>query len=140
MTLWPWGLLLIALGVYLVFVLALLFAGRREHARAFAGVVPDCIVMIRRLIADPATTRRQRLLLGALVAYLLSPVDLVPDFVPVAGQLDDAVIVGLALHIVLRGRGEDAIRAAWPGPESSLRLVLRIAGARSARPDAEATL
>jgi uncharacterized membrane protein YkvA (DUF1232 family) len=64
----------------------------------------------------------------------------VPDFVPVAGQLDDAVIVGLALHMVLRGRGEDAIRAAWPGPESSLRLVLRVAGARSARRDAEATL
>jgi uncharacterized membrane protein YkvA (DUF1232 family) len=138
--LWPWGLLLIALGVYLAFVLALLLAGRREHARALAGVVPDCIVMIRRLIADPATTRRQRLLLGALVAYLLSPVDLVPDFVPVAGQLDDAVIVGLALHVVLRGRREDAIRAAWPGPESSLRLVLRVAGARSARRDAEATL
>jgi uncharacterized membrane protein YkvA (DUF1232 family) len=138
--LWPWGLLLIALGVYLAFVLALLLAGRREHARALAGVVPDCIVMIRRLIADPATTRRQRLVLGALVAYLLSPVDLVPDFVPVAGQLDDAVIVGLALRMVLRGRGEDAIRAAWPGPESSLRLVLRVAGERSARRDLEATL
>ena len=132
----PWALALVVVGPYLAVVAVLLVAGRREHARAVAGFIPDCLVMVRRLIADPKTPRRQRLLLAALVAYLASPIDLVPDFVPVAGQLDDAVIVALALHLLLRSRGEQAIRAAWPGPESSLRAILRAAGAR----DAEATL
>jgi uncharacterized membrane protein YkvA (DUF1232 family) len=138
--LWPWGLLAAALAGYLAVVTAFLVAGRREHARALMGLVPDCLVLVKRLLADPATPRRQRLWLAALVAYLASPLDLIPDFVPVAGQLDDAVIVALALRLVLRGRGEAAIRAAWPGPESSLRIVLRAAGARSGRRDAEATL
>jgi uncharacterized membrane protein YkvA (DUF1232 family) len=140
LALWPWGLLLGALAGYLAVVAALLAAGRREHARALIGLVPDCLVLVKRLLADPATPRRQRLWLGALVAYLASPLDLIPDFVPVAGQLDDVVIVTLALRAVLRSRGEAAIRAAWPGPESSLRVILRAAGARSGGRDAEATL
>jgi uncharacterized membrane protein YkvA (DUF1232 family) len=127
--LWPWGIALGALGVYLALIAALLVAGRREDARAVAGLVPDCVVLVKRLLTDPATPTRQRIWLGALLAYLASPIDLVPDFVPVAGQLDDAVIVALALHLLLRSRGEEAIRAAWPGPERSLRVILRAAGA-----------
>jgi uncharacterized membrane protein YkvA (DUF1232 family) len=126
----PWGLVLIALGLYLAGVLALLAAGRRTDARALAGFVPDCAVMIRRLLADPATSRGQRLAMLALVAYLLTPIDVVPDFIPLAGQLDDAILVGLALGWLLRTHGEDAIRDAWPGPESSLRVVLAAGGGR----------
>ena len=125
----PWGALLAVAGLYAAMVLGLLIAGKRHHARAVAGFVPDCLIMVRRLAADPRTRWRDRVLLGALIVYLASPLDLVPDFVPVAGQLDDAVIVVLALHLLLRSRGEEAIRAAWPGPESSLRAVLRAAGA-----------
>jgi uncharacterized membrane protein YkvA (DUF1232 family) len=110
--------------IYSVAVLALALAGRRSAARALAGFVPDCAVLFRRLLADPDTSRWERVALAALVAYLVSPIDLVPDFVPVAGQLDDAAIVALALAVLLRRRGEGAIRAAWPGPESSLRIVL----------------
>src|SRR5215216_2739911 len=138
--LWPWGLLLVTVAGYLAIVAALLIAGRREHARALIGLVPDCLVLVRRLLADRATPWRQRVWLGVLVAYLASPLDLIPDFLPVAGQLDDAVIMALALHLLLRTRGEAAIRAAWPGPESSLRVILRAAGARSGGRDAEATL
>ena len=136
----PWGLLLAALGTYLALVLVLVIAGRREHARAIAGLVPDCIVLVKRLASDPATSRRQRVLLGALLGYLALPLDLIPDFIPVAGHLDDAVIVGLALHLLLRSRGEEAIRAAWPGPERSLAVILRFAGVRQDARDAEATL
>ena len=102
--------------------------GRREDARALAGFVPDCLVLARRLAADPATPRADRLLLAGLAAYLASPLDLVPDFVPLAGQLDDAVLVGLALRHVVRRHGPERVRVAWPGPESSLRAVLRLAG------------
>ena len=82
--------------------------------------------------------RRRKLLLIALVAYLSVPFDLVPDFIPVAGQLDDAIIVALVLRHVLRAGGESMIRELWPGPEQSLALILRLArtGGSTAEPDA----
>jgi uncharacterized membrane protein YkvA (DUF1232 family) len=76
---------------------------------------------------------------AACAAYVLFPLDLVPDFVPVVGQLDDAVVVGLGLRVVLRGAGAAAVVRHWPGPMASLRLVLWLAGlsapARSLRGD-----
>ena len=88
-------------------------------------------------MGDPATTRVEWIVLLLVLAYLLSPLDLVPDFIPVAGQLDDAIIVALVLRWVVARRGRDAIRASWPGPESSLRIVLAAAGRRrpEERPD-----
>ena len=67
-------------------------------------------------------------MLVALAGYLALPFDLVPDFIPVAGQLDDVVIVAFVLRSFLRGGEEGLIREHWPGPETSLRLILRVAG------------
>jgi uncharacterized membrane protein YkvA (DUF1232 family) len=114
--------------VYAAFVVALIVAGRRGDARDVARFIRDCIVLVRRLLGDPRVPRRHKLLLGALVGYLALPFDLVPDFIPVAGHLDDALLVVLALRAVLRGSG-DLLRELWPGPESSLALVLRFVGA-----------
>ena len=114
--------------LYLLFVGALLLAGRRESARAFAGFIPDCVVLVRRLLRDERVPRRHRLLLGFLIAYLASPIDLVPDFIPVAGQLDDAIVVALVLRAVLRAGGPDLIAEHWPGPPSSLAVILRLVG------------
>jgi uncharacterized membrane protein YkvA (DUF1232 family) len=99
-------------------------------ARSLKGarVIPDCIVLFRRLLSDPRISRRRKLLLLALVGYLAMPFDLVPDFIPVAGQLDDALFVALVLRSVMRGAGADVIREHWPGPERSLDAVLRLAG------------
>jgi uncharacterized membrane protein YkvA (DUF1232 family) len=126
--LWPWGLLIIALGLYVVAVAALLAAGRREDARALAGFVPDCAILVGRLARDRRISRARRMVLWLVLAYLATPIDLVPDFLPVAGQLDDAVLLGVALRIVVRGGGEALVREAWPGPETSLSVVLRAAG------------
>jgi uncharacterized membrane protein YkvA (DUF1232 family) len=130
MSWWEW--LLIALGVFVVlwagFVALLYASGRREDARALASFIPDCIVLVHRLLHDPRVPRRRKLLLVALIAYLALPFDLVPDFIPVAGQLDDVIIVVLVLRRVLRGGGENVLREHWPGPETSLRIVLRAAG------------
>jgi uncharacterized membrane protein YkvA (DUF1232 family) len=124
-------LVLVALLVlYAVAVLALLAAGRRTDARALAGFVPDCLVLFRRLLADPAVPRRRKWALGLTVAYLAMPFDLIPDFIPVAGQLDDAILVGLVLRGLVRGGGPGLVRHHWPGPEPSLRIVLRLSGAR----------
>ncbi|RDI75119.1 hypothetical protein Gocc_0917 [Gaiella occulta] len=122
----------VGLTLYAAFVLALVAAGRREGARALAGFVPDCAVLCARLLRDPGVKHRHRLLLALLVAYLALPFDLVPDVIPVAGQLDDAIVVAVVLRIVLRGSGVERVRRHWPGPEASLRLVLRLAGAQPA--------
>jgi uncharacterized membrane protein YkvA (DUF1232 family) len=126
---WQW--LLISLGVILViyasFLAWLVMRGRREDARALATFIPDCIVLVTRLARDPRVPRRRKVLLIALVAYLSLPFDLVPDFIPVAGQLDDAIIVALVLRHFVNAGGEQMIRELWPGPEQSLALILRLA-------------
>jgi uncharacterized membrane protein YkvA (DUF1232 family) len=126
-----WGWLLISLGVvvavWAAFVVWLVAAGRREDARAFATFIPDCIVLVTRLTRDSRVPRRRKLLLLGLAGYLALPFDLVPDFIPVAGQLDDAIVVALVLRHFVRAGGEPLIRELWPGPGRSLDLVLRLA-------------
>jgi uncharacterized membrane protein YkvA (DUF1232 family) len=124
----PWGLLMIAVGLYLVAVAALIAAGRREDARALAGFIPDCLVLVSRLARDQRISRTRRAVLFLVLGYLALPIDLVPDFLPGIGQLDDAVVLGLALRLVVHGGGTGIVREAWPGPEASLTLVLRAAG------------
>ena len=125
---WGWALLA-ALGAYALLVGALLVVGRREQARAVAGFVPDCAVLFRRLLADPRVPGRAKLALGGLLAYLALPIDLVPDFLPVVGQLDDAVLVALVLRLALREAGPALVEEHWPGPAPSLRALLRLIGA-----------
>jgi uncharacterized membrane protein YkvA (DUF1232 family) len=119
---------------YLVLVLALLGSGRRSQARALAGFVPDCAVLFTRLARDRELPRSQRVLIVLLAAYLASPIDLVPDFVPGLGYLDDALLVALSLRWILRTSGREPIERHWPGPQSSLQLVLRVAGSSVRKP------
>jgi uncharacterized membrane protein YkvA (DUF1232 family) len=125
---WPWGLLFIALASYIVAVAALIAAGRREDARALAGFIPDCVVLVSRLARDHRISRPRRVALFVALGYLALPIDLVPDFLPGIGQLDDAVVLGLALRLVVHGGGTSLVREAWPGPQATLTLVLRAAG------------
>ena len=127
MSWWLWTIIAVV-GVYAAFVVALLLAGRRTDARAVAGFVPDCAVLLGRLARDPGVPRRQKAALVLLAGYLAFPIDLVPDFIPVAGQLDDAILVALALRWVVRGGGAERVRAHWPGPPTSLAVVLKLAG------------
>jgi uncharacterized membrane protein YkvA (DUF1232 family) len=110
---------------------------RREYvsavladASAIARFVPDCAVLFGRLLRDPRVPRRSKALVAALIPYLALPFDLIPDFIPVAGQLDDAVLVAFFLRRVVRRTGPELLRELWPGPDSSLRVVLRAAGCR----------
>jgi uncharacterized membrane protein YkvA (DUF1232 family) len=130
---WLLFLGLVAVIVYGLFVAGLALAGRRADARALAGFIPDCIVLFRRLLGDPRMPRRYRFVVIALLGYLALPIDVVPDFIPVAGQLDDAVVVALALRAILRAGGVELIEEHWPGPRSSLALILRLAD-RGAKP------
>jgi uncharacterized membrane protein YkvA (DUF1232 family) len=123
--------LAVCVAAYAAFVLALLALGRRSDARALAGFIPDCVVLFRRLLGDDRVERRRKVVLGVLLGYLLLPIDLVPDFIPIAGQLDDVILAALALRYTLRGAGPALIAEHWSGPPQGAALVSRVAfGAR----------
>jgi len=70
--------------------------------------------------------RRAKAALWLLLPYLASPIDLVPDFIPVLGHLDDAVLVAAALAYVVRRSGREVVEELWPGSEAGLRAILRL--------------
>lgn len=129
---WQWALLGVAAAViaWSSMVAGLALAGRRGDARAVASFVPDCVVLMRRLLSYRRVAQRRKAVLVLAVAYLALPFDLVPDFIPVAGQLDDAILVLVVLRYLLRGGRPGLLEDLWPGPPESLRLVLRLAGGR----------
>jgi uncharacterized membrane protein YkvA (DUF1232 family) len=132
-----WSVLLVVCAIavlaWAIGVALLVVVGRRSAAGALARFVPDCLVLMRRLVGDERVPRRRKLVLVFLVAYLAVPVDLVPDLIPVAGQLDDAIVLALGLRFVLRSAGPSVVREHWPGPEESLSVLNRIAFAAGAR-------
>lgn len=130
---WAWALIAAAV-VYAALVVALAAAGRGEAARAAARFVPDCAVLFRRLLRDPRLPRRRKAVLVLLLGYLLVPIDLVPDFIPVAGYLDDAVIAAFALRYVLRGADAALLEEHWPGPPETLALLVRLSRRRGSSP------
>jgi uncharacterized membrane protein YkvA (DUF1232 family) len=82
---------------------------------------------LKRLIRDPRVPQRAKLPILLIVPYLASPLDVIPDFIPVLGQLDDAVLVALVLRRVVRVAGRDGLEDLWPGSERGLRAVLSLA-------------
>jgi uncharacterized membrane protein YkvA (DUF1232 family) len=104
----------------------LLLLGRRRDAREVVRFIPDCIVLFKRLLQDPRVPRRAKLALVLLIPYLAMPFDLIPDFIPIAGQLDDAILVAAAMAYVTRRSGRKVIEDLWPGSEAGLRVVLRL--------------
>ncbi len=116
--------------VYAVFV-ALLWALRPRDvsAREALGVVPDVLRLLRSLLSDRATPLDVRIVLLGLTAWIVSPIDLIPEFVPVLGPLDDLVVAVVALRFVRRRLGADALRARWQGTPEGFELLLRVIGA-----------
>ncbi len=125
---WTVAGLATTLALYAAAVVALVVAGRRTDARALAGIAPDCAVLLRRLARERQLSWPRRLAVATCAGYVLFPIDLVPDAIPVAGQVDDAIVVALGLRIALRGASAAAIVRNWPGPQASLRIILWLAG------------
>jgi len=126
-------LLWIALAVVIawaLFLLVLVLLGRRNDAKVMARFIPDMIVLFKRLLGDKRVPRKRKALLWLTLVYLALPIDIVPDFIPVAGQLDDAIVVALVLRWMLRGVDPIVLDELWPGPSSGLALLKRAAGIR----------
>ena len=122
----------IGLGILLVWgiLLALLFALRPRDARLgeVVRIIPDVIRLVRQLLADRSVPLGARLALIGLLAYLLNPIDLIPEFIPVLGPIDDVVAAVLVLRHVRRKVGEEELRRRWPGSPEGFALLGRLIG------------
>ena len=114
--------------LWLVLLLALWVVKPDEvRLREILRLLPDVIRLLRRLAADSTLPRGIRVRLVLLLAYLALPVDLVPDFVPVLGYADDAIIVALVLRSVVRAAGPQSLEQHWPGTAAGLSALRRLA-------------
>jgi uncharacterized membrane protein YkvA (DUF1232 family) len=94
-------------------------------------ILPDLLRLLGRLTGDRSLPRGVRVRLGLLMAYLAIPIDLIPDFIPVIGYADDAIIVAAVLRSVVRRAGIDAVRRHWPGTEDGFAALCRLTGIRA---------
>ena len=123
------GILVALVAVWAV-MLALFWALRPRDVplRELLGVVPDLVRLLRMLIADRSTPLDVRLVLIGLVVWILSPIDLIPEFIPVLGPLDDVVVAVVAMRYVRRRVGLEELRRRWPGTADGFALLARTLG------------
>jgi uncharacterized membrane protein YkvA (DUF1232 family) len=101
--------------------------------RELVAVVPDVLRLVRSLLADGSAPIGVRLALGGLLVWLVSPIDLIPEFIPVLGPLDDVVVAVLVLRYVARRMGIAELRRRWPGSDAGFDLLAGVLGS-SGRP------
>jgi uncharacterized membrane protein YkvA (DUF1232 family) len=137
--------LLLSIGIglsvtYLGLLAALLVARPQGNLLGEAlRLLPDLLRLLCRLAADADVPRGARVRLSLLLGYLAIPFDLVPDFVPVLGYADDAIIVSLVLRSVVRRAGAPLVRRHWPGTADGLAAVARLTGMQLSQTQAHRT-
>ncbi len=119
-------ILLILVAIWIVLAIVLVIVGRVLLARELALLVPNLVRMFGGLLRDPRVPLRAKIVVGIASLWLASPIDLIPDFVPIAGQLDDAIIAALALRFILRTTDGAVVRQHWHGDPATLERVLRM--------------
>jgi len=117
----------VLLAIYLVLVAALILSGRRLAARELATLLPNLLRLFKDLATDPRVPRRAKVVLALAAVWLVSPIDLLPEFLPVLGPLDDAVVAALALRYLIRRSGVEVVRERWRGDPATLDAILRAA-------------
>ena len=129
-----WADLLVSMGAALLLVWLVLVVVLWRSGRGIAGLsdaarlLPDVIRLVSRLARDRSLSRGVRMRLWLLLGYLASPLDLIPDFIPVVGYADDAIVAALALRSVVRAAGPELLERHWPGTPDGLLVVRRLAG------------
>jgi uncharacterized membrane protein YkvA (DUF1232 family) len=112
--------LAVAVALWLVAIAVLVLLGRRSAARELATLIPNVVALFRGLLKDDRVSRGSKALLVFAVVWLVSPIDLVPEFIPVAGPLDDAIVAALVLRFVLRRTDRAVVEAYWRGDPRTL--------------------
>ena len=120
----------IVAAVWALAIVALLVFGRKVAARRLLTIVPNVVTLFRGLLRDDRVPVSAKLLLGVGIAWIVSPIDLVPEFVPVLGPFDDAIVAALVIRYVVRRAGPQVVAAHWHGDDATLKVLLRVAGVR----------
>ncbi|GAA2643368.1 YkvA family protein [Paractinoplanes durhamensis] len=121
------GVALLLTWVVLLIVLLAARPGKSQLTEALR-LLPDLLRLLRRLAADRNLPRGVRVRLGLLLAYLALPFDLIPDFIPVLGYADDAIITMVVLRSTVRRAGLDAVHRHWPGTDEGFAALTRLTG------------
>jgi uncharacterized membrane protein YkvA (DUF1232 family) len=127
-----WSWVLIIAGVLLVpITAAALRVGRsRDALRELARLIPPCLALLRDIMRDPDVPRRAKITPALVLVYLAMPIDLIPDFIPGLGHLDDALLVAWAIRHLIAAAGRECVAAQWKGDSAALERVLRLARVR----------
>jgi uncharacterized membrane protein YkvA (DUF1232 family) len=132
---WAW-ILLVLIAVWIAVVVVLVIVGRVLLARELALVLPNLIRLFGGLLRDGRVPIRAKIVVGVASLWLASPIDLIPEFIPIVGPLDDAIVAALALRFVLHSTDGAVIREHWHGDPATLARLLRLAslGSRGTPP------
>ncbi|MEK7861374.1 MAG: DUF1232 domain-containing protein, partial [Chloroflexota bacterium] len=101
--------------------------GHRLLARELALLVPNLFRLFRGLLGDPRVPWHAKAVLGLGLLWIASPIDLIPEFVPIVGPLDDAIVAAVVLGYVVRVAGREVVREHWPGDPTVLARLVRMA-------------
>lgn len=120
--------------LWLLAVLVLLWLGRKTLARELITLLPNLVRLFRGLLGDERVPRAPKALLLLGAVWLASPIDLIPEFLPGIGAIDDAVVAGLVLRYVVKRAGPEVVKDHWRGDPRTIGLLLRAAGVSSTNP------
>jgi uncharacterized membrane protein YkvA (DUF1232 family) len=118
--------LLVLIAIWIVVVIVLVLVGRILLARELALLLPNLIRLFAGLLRDPRVGLPAKIVVGIASLWLASPIDLIPEFIPIVGSLDDAIVAALALRFVLRTTDGAVVREHWRGDPATLERLLRI--------------
>ena len=120
--------LAIAVVLWLLAVVALIALGRRSQARELVTLIPNLVILFRGLLGDRRVPRSSKGWLWFALVWFISPIDLIPEFVPVAGPLDDAIVAALVVRHVLRRTDRSVLVDHWRGETSTLETIIGLGG------------
>jgi len=120
------NVLLVFIAIWIVVVVVLVVVGRVLLARELALLLPNLIRLFGGLLRDARVPLRAKIVLAVASVWLASPIDLIPEFIPIVGSLDDAVVAALALRFVLGTTDGAVVREHWRGDPATLERLLRV--------------
>jgi uncharacterized membrane protein YkvA (DUF1232 family) len=119
-------ILLVLIAIWIVVVVVLVIVGRVVLARELALILPNLVRLFGGLLRDRRVPLRAKIVLAVASVWLASPIDLIPEFIPIIGSLDDAIVGALALRFVLSTTDGSVVREHWHGDPATLERVLRL--------------